>query len=349
MNQGLAVPHYTGALMPCFACWEARVFAATGALPEGPPPPDAKFLARPWCDCRDDRDRHLPPSAFGASNPGWGLITALQIAPGVDNTVLARATGGPVGVAPGIEGLAADALAEHAIRRALHEALERYALFCVPPSAYRPIARRLLNNMPADVPDHHLWIGVDGQPGDSDGTALDANPRYARDRAVIERIERYAVADALAGRTQPGRIEGDAVQGLVVLPAVAAWVTLAYLRGTTVPYCALGLGAGTTLSAARLCARRELSLVRHAFKNAGIAAGQPVGSPHDILFARAALDAILPDNLASWLGKPAHVDPDRVYDIPAEIERHFPQAWAVDITPPDLAELGLHVMRAGLD
>lgn len=310
-------------------------------------------LPLPWCACRESAPRPWSGlrSAFGACDPECGIVTDITLGAGPDGAVIAHAAGGPVGAASGIEGLAADRQTERAIRRALHEALERYALFAVPPRSRRGRARRFVDGASCAVPEHEIWIGVDGHAGCSDGAAVDADPARARHRAVLERLERVAVADALAGRTRPARIEGGAHAGMVVLPSPAAWVVMAYARTDTMPFCALGLGTGAALGPSRRSALNELSLVRAVFGSsaARAAAGAvPVGSPHDVLFARAAFEADLPAPLAEWLGRVRSVDTARTIDVDAALRDAFPAAWWADVTPPDLVDLGLSAMRAGL-
>jgi ribosomal protein S12 methylthiotransferase accessory factor len=275
-------------------------------------------------------------------------------------------------------GLAADTTRERASLRAIAECVERYCPSFAPPDLVRAHARQLEGAVlvspetqqheqaypdqplswlqatclgtgePIWVPAGRLLLLFDPDPGPrvqtSCGLAAGSSVQDALQRAILEVEERDSFMRAWYGGEPPGVCEEPLLLPEMRLsrvptpwgpPTVAAWLEL-----PAPPFCSAGLSCRLEEAAAARSAQLE-AIASHALALDALERGRhlpdgPVRRVTDYAFAHATR-AELRASRRAWL------EPQR--RLASAEPRALDQYLARDLTTPDVALAGLHVVR----
>lgn len=224
-----------------------------------------------------------------------------------------------------------------------------------------PAAAVYLRRCPADEPRF--------APLHSIGLAAHTSYRLAADHARLEVLERWATSRAWhrheAGAALPatvldetGRSLGQRLMGLgrtfwlglVSAPAAVPVVT-AVVHGTSFPWVAFGSAARRTVAAAARAALTEASML---FDQPPASADEPgalakVSAPrHHLLWHATAAQSEAWRRVLAGAPRALAIDPDRTCTdtmVLAELLAVAPDAIEVELTPPDIAACGFHVVK----
>lgn len=266
---------------------------------------------------------------------------------------VAASTSATLGQVATVHGLAAGRTSEAARTRAVAEALERYSAAWCPPGRREVAAFDLLGRSAGHLPSARVQLPFrDVPPGTlqtSNGLAAGPSRSAAVRSAVGELAERHVFMDAWhrgSGFARVPRVHDDPAGVLVSrVQTDLAHVFVAGFESPFPPYTAVGLGAGWDAATAREHAVLEACAARAMLQQHDLAgAPWPPRRLEDHALAHAVRPELRSSRRRMWSGSGDEVHlSGSTWD--AFVQSH-PRIRIADVTAPDVAPLGVAVVRA---